>query len=77
MNEDTHDSDDIVMEVLCVASHSTLGATEPLKLAKATSSPSCQFTNARGNTRNVGSFKEIGDIAEASARRFLVGLTSK
>ncbi len=62
----------ITFDVLRVASRDVLGATKPLSVATP-----CRFSNAKGNLREVDSFKDVSATAERSAADFLSAVKSE
>lgn len=54
----------ITLSYLRVSSRTVLGETAPLLVA----SP-CSFSNAKGNLREVQTYKELATIGEASGNR--------
>ncbi|MFZ4779674.1 MAG: hypothetical protein ACOYM3_30305 [Terrimicrobiaceae bacterium] len=55
----------IILEVLCVASNDVLGEMTPLRVAA-----HCHFSNAKGNLREVESYEHLAQEAEKDGQEF-------
>jgi hypothetical protein len=52
------------LEFITVTSRTVLGKTEHLQVASPETAPSCAFSNAKGNLREVQSVAELANLGE-------------